>query len=112
LDTFSQRILRGTGKLTTMANVTLRLTHNVVERLEREARKAGLSLEVYVLELILQGLDPRERAREYVEVAEDLLRQARKGPVGVTLGRRRRRCGVLPHYPLRLTLNGVRVGGL
>ena len=64
--------------MTTMANVTLRLTHNIVERLEREARKAGLSLEEYVLELILQGLDPRERAREYVEVAEDLLRQARE----------------------------------
>ncbi len=64
--------------MTTMANVTLRLTHNVVERLEREARKAGLSLEEYVLELILQGLDPRDRARVYVEVAEDLLRWARE----------------------------------
>lgn len=51
---------------------------NAVESLEREARKAGLSLEEYVLELILQGLDPRERAREYVEVAEDLLRRARE----------------------------------
>ena len=63
--------------MTTMASVTLRLTRDVVERLEREAGRAGLSLEEYVLELILRGLDPSERAREYVKVAEDLLRQAR-----------------------------------
>jgi len=30
------------------------------------------------VELLSQGLDPRDRAREYVEVAEDLLRQARE----------------------------------
>ncbi len=58
--------------------VTVRLPRSVVERLEREARRLGLSLEEYVLELVLRDLDPVERAREYVEAAHDLLGQARE----------------------------------
>ncbi len=58
-------------------SVAIRLPRAVVERLEREARKLGLSLEEYVFELILRDLDPEERAREYIEVAKDLLEQAR-----------------------------------
>ncbi len=57
---------------------TLRLPNTIIERLEREARKTGLSLEEYMLELILQNLDPSERAREYMEVAEDLVKQSRE----------------------------------
>ena len=58
--------------------VAVRLPRSVVERLEREAQKLGLSLEEYVLELVLKGLDPAERIREYVEAAQDLLDQARE----------------------------------
>jgi len=50
-----------------------------MERLEKEASKAGTNLEGYVLELLLRDVDdPLERAREYVEVARDLLEQARE----------------------------------
>ncbi|ABM80532.1 PaREP1 family protein [Hyperthermus butylicus] len=56
----------------------VRLPRSVVERLEREARRLGLSFEEYVLELVLRDLDPTERAREYVEAAHDLLDQARE----------------------------------
>ncbi len=48
--------------------------------LQRKSRKKrenlGLSLEEYVLDLVLTDLDPVERAREYIEVAKDLLGQA------------------------------------
>ena len=46
--------------------------------MERESRRLGISLEEYVLELILRDLDPPERAREYVEASKELLRQARE----------------------------------
>ena len=46
------------------------------------ARRKGLSIEEYVLELLLRDLDPQERAREYIEAARGLLEQA-----GEELGR-------------------------
>jgi len=46
-------------------------------RLRREAERAGISLEEYVLELLARDLDPPERAREYIEAARVLLEQAR-----------------------------------
>ncbi len=59
-----------------MATVrTIRLPKNIVERLE-EAAKAGLTLDEYILELILHNLDPGERAKEYVEAAKSLVDQA------------------------------------
>ena len=58
--------------------VAVRLPRGVAERLGEEARRAGLSLEEYVLELLLRDLDPPERAREYAEAALDLLEQARE----------------------------------
>jgi len=64
--------------LSDIASVTLRLPRSVYERVKREACKAGLSLEEYVLDLILQNLDPTERAVEYIEVAKTFLDQAKK----------------------------------
>ena len=60
----------------------VRLPRGVAERLEEEARRKGLSLKEYVLELLLRDLDPHERAREYIEAARGLLEQA-----GEELGR-------------------------
>ncbi len=64
--------------LVASTSVTLRLPRSVVERVEKEARRAGLGLEEYVLELVLQSMDPEERALEYVEAAKSLLEQARE----------------------------------
>lgn len=61
-----------------MATVTLHLARSLAERLEKEARRAGVGLEEYILELLLRDLDPGERAREYVTAARELLRQARR----------------------------------
>ena len=57
--------------------VVIRIPRGIAARLRREAERLGLSLEEYVLELVLRDLDPPERAREYAEAARDLLDQAR-----------------------------------
>ena len=67
--------------MTDTVDVTVRLTRSVAERLEREARKLGLSLGGYILELALRDLDPLERARGYIEASRSLLEQ-----VGEELG--------------------------
>jgi len=52
------------------------IPRGVVERLKKEARSRGVSLEEYVLELLLGDLDPPQRAREYADAAENLLEGA------------------------------------
>ena len=59
-------------------SLVLRFPRAIVDRLEREARKLGVSLEEYVLELMLRDLDPPERAKEYLEASKELLEQARE----------------------------------
>jgi len=50
----------------------------IAKRLIEEARKYGMSLEEYLFELLTQGLDPKDKAREYVMVAQELLEEARE----------------------------------
>jgi len=64
--------------MTEMISVTIKLTPNVIENLKRKAERTGLSLEEYILELILRDLDPQERAREYIEAAKSLLEQVQE----------------------------------
>ncbi len=61
-----------------MTYATIRLPESIVRRMQKEAEKLGMSLEEYVFELVAQGLDPKDRAREYIEAARDLLSQARE----------------------------------
>ena len=58
------------------ANVAV-LPSVIVERARKEAKKLGISLEEYLLELISRDLDPKNRAIEYIKVSEELLEQAR-----------------------------------
>ena len=64
--------------MATQVSITLRLSRGVAERLRREAQKAGLGLEEYVLELAIRDLDPWERVQEYIEASKSLLEQARE----------------------------------
>ncbi|MEB2836291.1 MAG: PaREP1 family protein [Desulfurococcales archaeon] len=57
--------------------LVIRLPRAIAERLKREARRQGISLEEYLVELLAGDLDPRERAREYIEAARGLLEEAR-----------------------------------
>ena len=59
-------------------SLTIVLPRRVAERLRREAEKQGVSPEELVIETVLGNLDPPERAREYIEAAEELLTQARE----------------------------------
>jgi len=62
--------------LVKVSSISVKLPRSIVERIERDAKRAGLSLEEYIIELIFQSLDPGERILEYVDVTEDLLEQA------------------------------------
>ena len=57
-------------------SVAVWIPRGVAERLEREARRLGVSLEEYVLDLLLRDLDPLGRAREYAEAARILLERS------------------------------------
>ncbi len=79
-------ILLGWLGLVKVPSISVKLPRSIVERIKRDAKRAGLSLEEYIIELIFQSLDPDERILEYVDVAKDLLEQAVeelwKGDVG------------------------------
>jgi len=49
---------------------------HLAKRLRDEAEKRGFSVEEYLVEVLSQGLDPRDRAQEYISAAEDLLEEA------------------------------------
>lgn len=51
----------------------------IAERLRREAEKLGASPEETIVEALSEGLDPQDRARDYIEAALELLRQTRGG---------------------------------
>jgi HEPN domain-containing protein len=50
----------------------------VARRLREEAERLGFSVDEYLVELLSQGLDPKGKAREYIEAARDLLGEARE----------------------------------
>ncbi|MEM1598945.1 MAG: PaREP1 family protein [Pyrobaculum sp.] len=55
---------------------TLALPRRVVERLKTLAEGEGVSLEDFLLEMALRGLDPPDKAREYITAACQLLQAA------------------------------------
>jgi len=48
----------------------------VARRLKEEALKRGLSPEEYMIEVLTRDLDPKDRAKEYIEAASSLLEEA------------------------------------
>ena len=50
----------------------------LARRVGEEAEKLGVSVEEYLVELLSQGLDPKDKALKYLEAAEDLLEEARE----------------------------------
>ncbi|MEB3846488.1 MAG: PaREP1 family protein [Desulfurococcales archaeon] len=50
----------------------------LARRVREEAERQGLSVDEYLVEVLSQSLDPKDRALEYVEAAEDLLEEARE----------------------------------
>ena len=50
----------------------------LAKRVKEEAEKLGFSIDEYLIEVLSQDLDPRDRAQEYGKVTEELLEQARE----------------------------------
>ena len=50
----------------------------IVEELRERASRAGVTVEVYLLDMLMEGVDPVEGAGKYLEGAEELLEQARE----------------------------------
>ena len=57
---------------------TIVLPNSLVKRIRREAERLGVSLDELLVEKLTTGLDPKDKALEYVETAQELLGQARK----------------------------------
>jgi len=53
------------------------LRGRLARRVREEAGRHGLGVEEYLVELLSQNLDPRDKALEYIEAAMDLLVEAR-----------------------------------
>ena len=45
----------------------------VARRVREEAKRLGVSVDEYVVELLSQGLDPRDRSVEYVRQAAEMM---------------------------------------
>ena len=50
----------------------------LARRVREEAEKLSITIDEYLVELLVQNLDPDKRAVEYIEAAQDLLREARE----------------------------------
>ncbi len=50
----------------------------IAKRVRERAEKLGVSVDEYIIELLTQDLDPRDRAREYIEASQELLHEARE----------------------------------
>jgi len=50
----------------------------VARRLREEAAKQGLGAEEYLLDLLTRDMDPKDRAREYLDASQELLSEARE----------------------------------
>jgi len=56
--------------------VTVTVPENILQRLKKEAEEKGISLEDYIIDLLTQSLDPKERAEEYAKASSELLKEA------------------------------------
>lgn len=54
------------------------LKGTIAERLKKEAEKLDMNLEEFLLEFFTQNLDPKDRAKEYITVAKEMLVQAKE----------------------------------
>ncbi|OYT44553.1 MAG: hypothetical protein B6U85_09850 [Desulfurococcales archaeon ex4484_42] len=61
-----------------MSRSVIVIRGRLARRVREEAERLGVSVDEYLVELLSQGLDPKDRAVEYVEAARELLKEARE----------------------------------
>ena len=54
------------------------IPRTILEELKRRAEERGLSLEEFLTEIGTQDLDPEDRAEKYIDVAMELINQAKE----------------------------------
>ena len=54
------------------------IPRTILEELKRRAEERGLSLEEFLTEIGTQDLDPEDRAKKYIDVAMELINQAKE----------------------------------
>ena len=59
-------------------NAVITVAGRIAKRIREEARRLGMASQEYLVELVTQGLDPKDRVVEYVESAKELLEGARE----------------------------------
>ena len=59
-------------------NETIVLRGQLARRVREEAKRLGVSVDEYLVEILSQGLDPRDRALEYIGAAKSLVDAARE----------------------------------
>jgi hypothetical protein len=57
-------------------NEAIVIRGRIARRAREEAGRLGISVDEYLVELLSQNLDPKSKAKEYIEAAEDLLEEA------------------------------------
>jgi len=58
--------------------ILITIPNSVYRKLRERAEKEGVTLEEYLLELIMQDIDPKDRAYDYLEASFKLIAQAKK----------------------------------
>ncbi len=59
-------------------SITVKIPKSVLKTLESEAKRVGLGIEEYIIDLILREADPAERSSKYIEASRSLLLEARE----------------------------------
>ncbi len=59
-------------------STSIKIPTNIGELLEKEARRRGLTLDEYLVEVALKALDPPARLKEYIRASKELLEHARE----------------------------------
>jgi len=57
--------------------VTISIPRVALEELRKRAKRAGVSLEEYIVEISLEELDPSSKAEKYIKAALELLEEAK-----------------------------------
>jgi hypothetical protein len=71
----------------------LQIPKRLMQTLRRRAEELGVTPEEFLIELMVDAVDPGERPQAYIDAAREMLEQAKKSSDQETLDRLQRRYG-------------------
>ena len=72
---------------------SLQIPKRLMQTLRRRAEELGVTPEEFLIELMVDVVDPEERSQAYIDAAREMLEQAKKSSDRATLDRLQRRYG-------------------